>query len=88
MLPRDQTAIVGIGWTAFSRNSGGSTKSLAAEASFRAIADAGLAPRDVDGVMSWYYESSDGVSPVELGTAMGLDCPLSIWRRGYMALQA
>ena len=39
---KDKTAIVGIGWTAFSRNSGVTTLTLAAEASLKAIADAGL----------------------------------------------
>ena len=37
---KDKTAIVGIGWTAFSRNSGVTTMTLAAEASLKAIADA------------------------------------------------
>ena len=39
---KDKTAIAGIGWTAFSRKSGVTTLSLAAEASLKAIADAGL----------------------------------------------
>src|SRR3954452_8048138 len=78
MLAKDQTAIVGIGWTAFSRNSGASTMTLAAEASFMALADADLAPRDVDGVMSWFHTHADGVSPYELGKALGLDCPFEL----------
>ncbi|HZT06180.1 MAG TPA: hypothetical protein VFC51_04060 [Chloroflexota bacterium] len=79
MLPRDKTAIVGIGWTAFSRNSGVSTTSLAAQASFRAIEDAGLKPRDIDGVMSWFHKYADGISPRELGLAMNLDCPFELF---------
>ena len=39
---RDKTAAVGIGQTAFSRDSGRSVLSLATEASLKAIADAGL----------------------------------------------
>ena len=41
---RDRCAIVGIGTTEFSRNSGRSDLTLAAEASLAAIADAGLTP--------------------------------------------
>jgi 3-oxoacyl-[acyl-carrier-protein] synthase III len=48
---KDKTAIVGIGWTAFSRKSGVTTLSLAAEASLKAIADAGLRVQDIDGVV-------------------------------------
>jgi len=81
VLAKDQTAIVGIGWTAFTRNSQASTMSLAAEASFKAIGDAGLTPRDIDGVMSWFHRYSDGVSPEELGTAMSLECPFAPKRR-------
>ena len=53
---KDKTAIVGIGWTAFSRNSGVTTLSLAAEASLKAIADAGLKVQDIDGVVSFYLQ--------------------------------
>ena len=56
MLAKDQAAIVGIGWTAFTRNSQATTTTLAAEAGFKAIADAGLAPRDIDGLMSWFHQ--------------------------------
>jgi len=75
VLAKDQTAIVGIGWTAFTRNSQTSTTSLAGEACFKAIEDAGLLPRDIDGVMSWFHRYADGISPRELGEAMGLECP-------------
>src|SRR5581483_9126669 len=79
MLPRDKTAIVGIGWTAFSRNSGASSTTLAAEASFKAIEDAGLTPREIDGVMSWLHKYADSVSPRDLGQAMSLDCPFDVF---------
>ena len=42
---RDRAAIVGIGQTEFSKASGRSELQLAAEASWAAIDDAGLAPR-------------------------------------------
>src|SRR6478672_7613988 len=57
---KDKTAIVGIGWTAFSRNSGVTTLTLAAEASLKAIADAGLQVQDIDGVVSFYHRQPDG----------------------------
>jgi acetyl-CoA acetyltransferase len=71
---KDKTAIVGIGWTAFTRNSGASTTTLAVEASLRAIADAGLKPRDIDGVVSWFHKAADSISARELAQAMELDC--------------
>ena len=79
MLPKDQTAIVGIGWTAFSRNSHASTTTLAAQAGFKAIDDAGLEPQDIDGVMSWFHKYADSISPRELGLAMSLDCPFELY---------
>jgi acetyl-CoA acetyltransferase len=79
MLPRNETAIVGIGWTAFSRNSQASARSLAAEASFKAIDDAGLKPRDIDGVMSWFHRNSDGIAPKDLGAALSLDTPFALY---------
>ena len=48
---RDRCAIVGIGATEFSRDSGRSDLTLATEASLAAIADAGLAPEDIDGIV-------------------------------------
>ena len=48
---RDKCAVVGIGQTAFSRDSGRSVLSLATEASLKAIADAGLTVDDIDGVV-------------------------------------
>jgi acetyl-CoA acetyltransferase len=48
---RDRCAISGIGSTEFSRNSGRSDLSLATQASLAAIADAGLTPADIDGIV-------------------------------------
>src|SRR5215212_9607923 len=53
---RDRCAIAGIGTTEYSRNSGRSVLSLAAEASLAALADAGLRPEDVDGIVRCDYE--------------------------------
>ena len=48
---RDATAIIGAGNTDFSRNSGRSVLTLATQASLAAIADAGLEPSDIDGIV-------------------------------------
>lgn len=47
---RDQVAIVGVGTTPFSRDSGKSDVALAVEASKNAIRDAGLTKEDIDGI--------------------------------------
>jgi acetyl-CoA acetyltransferase len=48
---RDLCAIAGIGETDYSRNSGRSDLTLASQAALAAIADAGLTPADIDGVV-------------------------------------
>jgi len=48
---RDRCAIVGVGHTAYTRGTEKSTLELHLEASLAALADAGLGPDDVDGVM-------------------------------------
>jgi acetyl-CoA acetyltransferase len=48
---RDRCAIAGIGTTDFSRSSGRSDLTLATQASLAAIADAGLEPSDIDGIV-------------------------------------
>ncbi len=53
-----QTAIVGIGATEFSKDSGRSELQLAAEAVRLAVADAGLAPADVDGLTTFTMETN------------------------------
>ena len=61
-LARD-TAIVGIGQTEFSKESGRSELQLACEAIKAALDDAGLGPRDVDGfvtpLQTWSYQPSE-----------------------------
>ena len=49
---RDRTAIAGIGWTEYSKNSGVSTLTLALRAVKAALDDCGLALSDVDGVVT------------------------------------
>ena len=51
MSLREKCAITGVGETAYSRGSGKSVWRLQLEASLNAIADAGLTPKDIDGVI-------------------------------------
>jgi acetyl-CoA acetyltransferase len=67
---RDRCAIVGIGSTEFSRQSGRSVLTLAIEASLAAIADAGLRPIDVDGIVRC---DMDDVRTSDLIHVLGLD---------------
>ena len=48
-----KTAVTGIGETAYSRGSDKSALALMLEASLNAIADAGLSPKDIDGVIPY-----------------------------------
>ena len=48
-----KAAIVGIGATEFSKDSGRSEMSLASEAVLAAIRDAGLEPSDIDGMVTY-----------------------------------
>lgn len=51
---KDKYCIVGVGETEYSRASGRSTRALGVEAIRNAIADAGLTPQDVDGMLSYH----------------------------------
>jgi len=51
MSLRNATAIAGVGNTAYTRGTDKSAIELHLEASFKALADAGLTPADVDGIM-------------------------------------
>ncbi|WP_064446349.1 lipid-transfer protein [Micromonospora sp. NBRC 110037] len=53
-----RTAVVGIGATEFSKNSGRSELQLAVEAVSAALADAGLSPADVDGMTTFTMETN------------------------------
>jgi acetyl-CoA acetyltransferase/uncharacterized OB-fold protein len=52
------TAIVGVGQTEYSKNSGRSELQLAAEASLAAIEDAGLDPADIDGMITYGVDTN------------------------------
>jgi len=72
---RDKCAIVGIGATEFSRNSGRSSLQLAAEAARAAIADAGLTPADIDGIVRCDFDTT---STNNLAVALGMK-RMSFW---------
>lgn len=65
-----KAAIAGIGQTEFSKASGRSELQLACEAVKSALDDAGLAPRDVDGMTTFTMDSSE-----ELEVARNLGIP-------------
>jgi acetyl-CoA acetyltransferase len=69
---KDKTAIAGIGWSAFSKNSGTTVLNLAAEASLMAINDAGLKPTDIDGIVTYYWRP-DTIGPRDMAEAMGIE---------------
>jgi acetyl-CoA acetyltransferase len=72
---RDKTAIAGIGWTEFTKSSGTSVLNLASEACLKAIDDAGIAVEDVDGLVTYGWESEyeRQVYPEEVARALGLE---------------
>ena len=75
MTHRDRCAITGIGATEYSNASGRSELSLATEASLAAIADAGLRPDDIDGIVRFDMEA---VAHNDLAHSLGLT-KLSYW---------
>lgn len=56
---RNEAAIVGIGQTEFSKDSGRSELQLCAEAVKAAIRDAGLEPSDIDGSVTFMQDTND-----------------------------
>jgi acetyl-CoA acetyltransferase len=59
---KDKTAIVGIGQTKFSKKLEPSELALACEAILLALEDAGIDPKEVDGLSSYTMESNDEVA--------------------------
>ncbi len=66
---QDRTAIVGIGQTRFGKGLDDSELSLACQAVAAAIADAGLAPTDVDGLAMFSMENG---REVDVARSVGL----------------
>ena len=76
---RDKIAIVGLGATQCMKQSGVSVLNLATNAVSEAIADAGLTPKDIDGVCC--YNGNDSVTPYQMAAAMGI--PELRWSADY-----
>ena len=75
MRASDDVAIAGLGQTIFSKKSGRSELSLAAEAICAALTDARLTPRDVDGLATLEMDSSQ---PNDVANALQLGA-LTFW---------
>lgn len=65
---RDEAAIAGIGLTGFSKHSGVSELSLAAQCITAACDDAGVEPGEIDGLVSYTLDSTD---EIEVARAVG-----------------
>jgi len=70
-ISKNPAAIVGVGHTDYSMNSGRSTLVLAVDACREAMQDAGLGVADVDGVLT--FNTSDSVSAEAVSTALALE---------------
>jgi acetyl-CoA acetyltransferase len=70
----ENTAIVGIGQTEFSKASGRSEIQLASEAARAAIADAGIDPAEIDGCVTFALDTND-----ELALMRNLGIPEMRW---------
>ncbi|MEM7776613.1 MAG: hypothetical protein AAF732_13465 [Pseudomonadota bacterium] len=66
----DKFAIVGVGETTYTRGSGMTTRALATWALRNAMADAGLKPGDVDGLLS--YSMGDSTPSTSVATDLGI----------------
>ena len=55
---RNSVAIAGVGETDYSRESGRTELALALQAIQAALADAGIEPQEVDGLMKWWVDTS------------------------------
>ena len=69
---REKAAISGVGETAYTRGTPKSALALQLEASLAAIADAGLSPRDIDGVVPYF--PGGGIAE---DFVANLGCPIS-----------
>jgi acetyl-CoA acetyltransferase len=66
----DKYCIVGVGETAYSKNSGTTTRGMGAEAIHNAILDAGLTAADVNGMLS--YHGGDSTGSPEIASDLGI----------------
>ncbi|MEU6379396.1 lipid-transfer protein [Streptomyces sp. NPDC046909] len=70
---RDRTAVAGVGWTPYSKNSGVSTLTLALRAIKAALDDCGLTPADVDGLAT--HSVGDATPAAVVAHALGVRDP-------------
>lgn len=68
--PGEDTAIVGVGYTPFSRDSGQTTWQLAVQACRAALTDAGLDTKDADGVIQ--FHENDSTPALAVAMALGI----------------
>ena len=81
--------VVGIGRSPYSRNSGRTTGDLATEACRNAIADAGMALSDVDGIIE--FNVGDSANSLNVAYALGLPglrLPVDLMAGGNVVTQA
>jgi acetyl-CoA acetyltransferase len=69
---RDKYAIVGVGETPYRRGSGTSTRALGTAAIQNALADAGLRPSDVDGMLSYFWLQGDSTFSPQIAGDLGI----------------
>jgi acetyl-CoA acetyltransferase len=66
----DKYCIVGVGETAYTKNSGKTTRAMGAEAIRNAINDAGITAADVNGMLS--YHGGDSTTSPEIASDLGI----------------
>ncbi len=75
---RDKYAIIGVGETPYSRNSGRTTRHMGVEAVLNAMADCGIRADQVDGMMSYQIMDSTPSSVIagDLGIRLDFHCDI------------
>ena len=79
---RDRYAIVGVGETPYVRGAGRTTRALATAAIRNALADAGLAPGEVDGMLSYSLMDAAQCPVVASDLGIRLDFHMDVWGGG------
>lgn len=69
---KDKAAVVGVGYSTLSQNSGKSTKSLAVDAILAAVEDGGVPIQHIDGMAS-YAVRGDSTPPSHVAMALGIN---------------
>jgi acetyl-CoA acetyltransferase len=77
---KDKTAIVGVGHTEYSKDSGRSEMRLAVEAILKAVSDAGLKPSDIDGIAKY---TMDNNSEIDIAANLGIPALRFFGEVGY-----